>query len=442
KHWQICNQLLDACADDCRDTYAQKYSEVLRLAYRAVKEADSTAQVLIAGDSHMTEYPSVFNELNGKYTDIVDMHRFGDESQYNPKEHLDYIKNALSDAGYNLDNTRIWITETGTYSGDPVPRETGTGVDLPFQNEKQQAGGLLKYYVSAFSHGIEKVFWAWNIVEGFQRNGSIFDYNGLIYDGYEWTGNSSNDPNGRYSNDPTDIVYDKGSGVKKLAYYTYKLMVDKLENGNWDNLSIVSNGSNNIYVYKFNITGDHIWILWWDWYNDPDYSDGETISFDLSVGKADSVMITESIPNADSGDEIQEDAYPAFFFTRTEKVNDETAEITLGNEPVYVERTPFLTSIGSHGESNVSQEDICLYTGYPNPFNSQTQIRYNLQKSSNVTLNVYNVSGQQVATLVDEFQTAGEHKIMWEAKGLPSGLYIGKLNVGVYSETIKLMLQK
>jgi hypothetical protein len=84
-----------------------------------------------------------------------------------------------------------------------------------------------------------------------------------------------------------------------------------------------------------------------------------------------------------------------------------------------------------------------LYQNYPNPFNPLTRIKYKLTKSSHIALRVYNLAGQEVATLVDEFQTAGVHEITWQPKGLPSGLYFYKIQAGQhFSETRKLILQK
>ncbi len=297
KHWQNCNQLTDACNNDCHNTSAKKFAELQKLTYLAAKEADSTVQVLIAGDSHVTMYPDVFNELNGNYIDIIDFHRFGDESQYNPKRDFDYLKNALINAGFNLDNLKFWITETSTYSGDPIPKTAGTAGDendLPYQNEKQHARGLLKIYISGLAQGVEKVFWAWNIVEGFEKTGAIWDYNGLIYDGCEWTGASGDDPNGVYSCNPEDLIYDQGAGIKKLGYYSYKLMVEKLESSDWDSITTVIDSVDNKYAYKFinDSTGEPTYVAWWDYFDDTTYAIGDSSLITLTGISANHVIIT------------------------------------------------------------------------------------------------------------------------------------------------------
>ncbi len=91
---------------------------------------------------------------------------------------------------------------------------------------------------------------------------------------------------------------------------------------------------------------------------------------------------------------------------------------------------------------NEMPNNFNLHQNYPNPFNPSTMIKYHLSKPSDVILNVYNLSGQELETLVNGFQTAGEHEITWQPKGLPSGIYFYRLQAGGFSETKKLILQK
>ncbi len=83
-----------------------------------------------------------------------------------------------------------------------------------------------------------------------------------------------------------------------------------------------------------------------------------------------------------------------------------------------------------------------LTQNYPNPFNSATKIKYQIAKLSHITLKMYNLEGQEIRTLADRIQSAGEYEIIWRPEGLPSGLYFYKLQAGEYSKTKKLVLQK
>jgi hypothetical protein len=83
-----------------------------------------------------------------------------------------------------------------------------------------------------------------------------------------------------------------------------------------------------------------------------------------------------------------------------------------------------------------------LLQNYPNPFNAQTTISYNLPQAGPVTLSIYNIMGQKVATLIEGEQQAGEHKIVWDAQGVTSGVYFGRLESGITQNTMRLVLLK
>jgi hypothetical protein len=87
-------------------------------------------------------------------------------------------------------------------------------------------------------------------------------------------------------------------------------------------------------------------------------------------------------------------------------------------------------------------ESFELYQNYPNPFNPSTVISFRLPVSSRVTLKLHNVLGQEVATLVDELKQTGEYKVVWNAAGVPSGVYFYRLQAGSFIQTKKLLLVK
>ncbi|HEX6791659.1 MAG TPA: S8 family peptidase [Candidatus Krumholzibacteria bacterium] len=85
---------------------------------------------------------------------------------------------------------------------------------------------------------------------------------------------------------------------------------------------------------------------------------------------------------------------------------------------------------------------------YPNPFNPATTIEYTLATAGRVTLSAYDAAGRRVATLVDEAQTAGVHRVRWNAaagtdgRSLPSGVYLLKLTTGDSTTSRKVVLLK
>jgi hypothetical protein len=81
-----------------------------------------------------------------------------------------------------------------------------------------------------------------------------------------------------------------------------------------------------------------------------------------------------------------------------------------------------------------------LMQNYPNPFNPSTVIRYSLNRTEEITLSIYNIFGQELATLVHGYQTAGEHEIVWQPESLPSGIYFCQLRTVSGRETKQLAL--
>lgn len=93
-------------------------------------------------------------------------------------------------------------------------------------------------------------------------------------------------------------------------------------------------------------------------------------------------------------------------------------------------------------------DQFLLHQNYPNPFNPETIISYQIPKSSNVSLKVYNLLGQEIAALVEEFQIAGKYSISFNIneviryKQITSGIYFYRLTAGNYSSTKKFSLIK
>ncbi|MEA2027397.1 MAG: hypothetical protein U9N49_00270, partial [Campylobacterota bacterium] len=320
KYWQFCNQVTDVCESaECQknDKYAQEYAELMKITYRAIKSSCPECQVLIAGDSSSDLYPPVYNLLAGNYIDIVDKHFFGEAGDYTdiPKE-MDYLKKSLRLSGFDLDKLSFWITETGTHSGDPIDDrdiDETLKVDPPYQSEKEQAQELIKRYVVAFGYGIEKVLWAWGIKEGFVCDCCRFDYTGLIYDG-----------NSEVQTCDKNDLYDRGDGVKKLAYFSYKMMTQKLK-GFKDAETIID--SNGTYLYKFIHNDEGIVYIGWS-------ESKESVT--LTEIEANSIKTTMSVPNFEFGDQVMD--YDSAFISKIKIVNNGNVTIDLDENPIYIEQ--------------------------------------------------------------------------------------------------------
>jgi hypothetical protein len=83
-----------------------------------------------------------------------------------------------------------------------------------------------------------------------------------------------------------------------------------------------------------------------------------------------------------------------------------------------------------------------LNSNYPNPFNPITEISFSLPSAADVKLEVYNIMGQRVTTLVNERLEAGEHVVKWDGSEAASGVYLYRLTAADYVETRKMMMLK
>lgn len=83
--------------------------------------------------------------------------------------------------------------------------------------------------------------------------------------------------------------------------------------------------------------------------------------------------------------------------------------------------------------------EFCLFQNYPNPFNPLTIINYSVKNSCKVNLNIYNLNGQNMMTLVNSYQQAGNYSIQFDASNLSSGIYIYKIQMESYTDIKKMI---
>lgn len=91
-------------------------------------------------------------------------------------------------------------------------------------------------------------------------------------------------------------------------------------------------------------------------------------------------------------------------------------------------------------EVEVIPTEFALHQNYPNPFNPSTKIRWQSIVDSRQVLKVYDMLGNEITTLLDEYKTAGNYEINFDAINLASGIYIYRLITDNYTETKKMIL--
>ena len=109
---------------------------------------------------------------------------------------------------------------------------------------------------------------------------------------------------------------------------------------------------------------------------------------------------------------------------------------------ILSEDTSPISLTGIKQENNQAPTNFSLSQNYPNPFNPSTEIKYSIPKSGIVSLKIFNMLGQEVATLVNQEQNAGNYRVNFNADHLASGVYMYRIESGDFSLTKKMTLLK
>jgi hypothetical protein len=86
--------------------------------------------------------------------------------------------------------------------------------------------------------------------------------------------------------------------------------------------------------------------------------------------------------------------------------------------------------------------NLTLSQNYPNPFNPSTSFTYSIPEEAAITIKVFDITGKEIETLVNEEKPAGTYEITWYAENLPSGVYFYQIRAGAFVETKKMILLK
>jgi len=125
-----------------------------------------------------------------------------------------------------------------------------------------------------------------------------------------------------------------------------------------------------------------------------------------------------------------------------------TADNVLNDPGWWIDDMKIIASTGASANNNIPVYKSALHDNYPNPFNPETTISFSVaQTSSFVTLDIYNVRGQKVRTLINTKLTSGFHTVVWDGKSdagrsVTSGIYFYKMQNADYTKTRKMILLK
>jgi len=270
-----------------------EYIDILESSNEAIKEVCSDCKVVIGGlydyvgggsiNKMTLEIIKFALEARDNPFDVMNFHSYGNRS--NMVLSLDYFTQ-------NYPDKELIITEIALGARDN-------------RLEKDFAQDLTRRYILSIGAGVRIIMWF-----------------PLIDDGTKY-------------GEPGLVAAD---GTKRLNYYSYKLMTEKLEGSDWSNVQEVYN-SENVYAYKFinKQTNKPIYVVWWEYWNEPTLI---TKQVSIPVSISGNVKITESVPHFETGLLLQNsgEVYPNFFDVENKQVSSEDISLTLGESPVYVEQ--------------------------------------------------------------------------------------------------------
>lgn len=108
----------------------------------------------------------------------------------------------------------------------------------------------------------------------------------------------------------------------------------------------------------------------------------------------------------------------------------------------YLMQCVFNQGIDNNGLNSEHPKSFELKQNYPNPFNPVTSIKYNSPKDVFVTIKIYDITGREIKTLVNEFKTTGSYIISFNGSELASGVYFCKIQAGVLVQVKRMVLMK
>ena len=256
-------------------------------------------------------------------------------------------------------------------------------------------------------------YYAYHVQHGQYATVGIEDHTGTI--GLEYTYNNSYPSAAEPLDDEMAILF-TCSVINPLVLVPNSFYIEMESNQSLTDTLYLNNIGEESITYSINNPQHLGWISF------------SPASGELNGGETDEIEITFDSTNLQSGD------YSCDLIIQT----GTDYEIYL---PVN------LTVTETTVENDILPEKTGLYQNYPNPFNPATNIKFSLREKSNVLLEIYNIRGQKVKTLVNEQLNNGLHEISWDGRdehqnSVASGIYFYKMKAGGFSSLRKMILMK
>jgi hypothetical protein len=338
------------------------------------------------------------NEPNGPVFDWIDISGVGQPLTFSDDQNQGPFDLGFTMPFYDnmFSSIRIcsngWLSFTSTstsYSNQAIPTTSEpNNLVAPFWDDLDPSDGGNIYY---YSNNVDTFIVQYNAVPGFGGNG-LYTFEAIL----------TADGNIKYQY--LSMVDDLISNTVGIENSTATIGLEVVYNGSY----VQSNLAVSIYIPSFWLTAD-------------------PLAGYVNPGETTDITVTLDATDMDPG------TYTGFLNIECNDSNNPT---------VAVECTLTVLDVNSIEDFSNLPNEFDLRQNYPNPFNPSTSLKYALPGAAHVKINIYDILGRRVATLVNENQQAGYYDITWNASEKTSGIYFARLEAEEFSKSIKMILLK
>jgi len=318
KVWQVVNELSMHWKDS-----AENYAKLLKITVDELRNVQPEAKIVLAApspalfgfDKRENFVEDIFKALQqypGRYFDYMDIHFIGQGNPYDPahREMGKWLKHYRQLAKkYGYDDVGFFMEVTTYGGGDPQG-------DLPYASETDQAIGMLRRYITGAALGFDQIHHNGGVVERkFSKiGGPGGKQKGRTLDSLLWTPG----------------VHHVNELVPKLSYFSVKKLIEKLRGFDNNKTEIIENGENYIFLYKFVISEQPIYVAFYE--AKIDLADSKTVILN-GFNRA---KVTKAVPETKAGVDIQD--HRSAFQAREVKGSKNALKIQLADGiPVFIE---------------------------------------------------------------------------------------------------------
>ncbi|MDH4069273.1 MAG: T9SS type A sorting domain-containing protein [Ignavibacteria bacterium] len=376
----------------------------------------------------------------------------------NPPTDISYTRSTDAGATFDIVDQLMFTASPGVLPGADAQDIAAFGTNVAIVNASgvSLSGGDVGLMTSAD----DGTTWAEQVIydvagagelptgsEEFQPDGScaaVYDNNGVLH--VVWStflavGNATNDPELFYSVDAPIMYWSEATGVIPIAYPLpdTSIGLPNGRNGNYATAPDIGvDAANNLYVVYSSMVNDQdtAGLYYEHLFAVRSYDNGATWTEPLELTPG--TGFDASFPSiADLVDDNMHIVYNCDPLAGNSLQGD---HVQIPVAVMYLQSPAIVTGVTPH--DNGLPEAFRLEQNYPNPFNPGSEIRFRIAQSGPVSLVLYDLLGNEVATLVNEPMTPGEYHRAFDGSQLSSGVYFYRLSSGTNVATRKMLLMK